>query len=82
MFRDSSPFVQELIRKMINPNRNNNMAGKYKDAFGAKEKQFFVHSALGVIIDDSRETSVFDAINVLKFASNEIISKQLFEKLT
>ena len=80
MFKDAKPFVRELIRKMIDPKRNNNMASRYKDA-DINEKQHLVQEALDVITKNNRTASFYDAINVLKLASNEKISKQLFEYL-
>lgn len=81
IFKDSSSFVQELIKKMVDPKLLKNMTGKFKEAFGAKEKQYWIQKALDVIINNTKEASAFDAINVLRFASDETISKQLFEKL-
>lgn len=81
MFRDSKPYVQDLVRKMLDPTRNNNLVNQYKECLVKKERQHIVNRALDVIIKGNINGSPYDAINVLRLASNESISEQLFLNL-
>ena len=81
MFMDTNPYVQDLIRKMLDPNRNNNMAGRYKTSLSKDERRQIVDAALNRILKEDRSMSPYDAINVLKLASSESISEQLFLNL-
>lgn len=81
MFRDSKPYVQDLVRKMLDPIRNNNLVSQYKECLVKKERQYIVNLALDVIIKNNKNASPYDAVNVLKLASNESISEQLFLSL-
>lgn len=81
-FRDSKPYVQMLIRNMLNPSRNNALGEQYRDAFNGDDKKRIANAALErVIRDDDRTIGLRDAINVLRSASNEGISERLFTHL-
>ena len=81
MFRDSKPYVQDLVRKMLDPKRNNNLVNQYKESFSQKERDNIVAISLNRIITDDRSGSPYEAVNVLKMASNENISEKLFSSL-
>ena len=81
MFRDSKPYVQTLIRNLVNPNRNS-LFDEYQRAFSGEVKSRVVSTALErVIRDDDRAYSLYDALNVLRLASTEAISERLFNHL-
>ena len=80
-FRDSKIYVQKLIRDLVSP-KSNNFAEKYRMASSGEEKKSVVGDALTrVIRDDDRSSSLYDALNVLRSASSENISEQLFKNL-
>lgn len=80
MFRDSKPYVQGLVRKMLDPIKNN-LVSQYKSCLIKRERQHILNLALDVIIKNNKNASPYDAVNVLKLASNESISEQLFLSL-
>ena len=81
MFRDSKPYVQTLIRNMVNP-KVNTLSNQYRDALNGDEKKRTVNIAFDRIIrDDDRTIGLHDALNVLRSASNETLSEKLFANL-
>ena len=81
MFRDSKPYVQDLVRKMLDPKRNNNLISQYRESLSNKERKNIVNIAMNRILTDDRSGSPYEAVNVLKLASNENISDLLFSNL-
>lgn len=81
MFKDSKFYVKELVRKMLDPKRNNNLVSQYKDASSQRERDNIIDISLKRIVTDDRSGSPYDAINVLKTASNDRISESLFSYL-
>lgn len=79
LFKDSKPYVQDLVKKMLEP--KNNLVSQYKDSMSQKERENIVAISLNRIITDDRSGSPYEAVNVLKMASNENISERLFSNL-
>lgn len=86
MFWDTSPYVQDLIRKLLLPDTQKNIIESYKNATSKEERRQIVERALDRIIKNKihismYDISIYDAINVLKLANSESISEQLFLNL-
>lgn len=81
MFKDSKPYVQDLVRKMLDPRRNNNLFSQYNESSSQRERDNIVAISMNRIITDDKSGSPYEAIKVLKKASNENISERLFASL-
>ena len=66
---------------MLDPKRNGNMINQYKEAKNKEERKYLVDIALNRVLKGDRSGSPYEAINVLKLATSETISEQLFLNL-
>ena len=66
---------------MLDPRRNNNLVNQYNELFSQRERDNIVTISLNRIITDDKSGSPYEAIKVLKKASNENISERLFASL-
>lgn len=80
-FRDSSLYVRDLVGRMTDRSDNPRLFDRYQQASSQKEQNNIVRIALDRIINDDRSGSPYDAVSVLKSATNEAISKRLFTYL-
>lgn len=81
MFRDAKPYAKDLVRRMLNPERNDNLAGQYKNATNQDEQKYLLHIATERVLHFDGSGSPYDAINTLKLAANEAVSERLFRSL-
>ena len=79
MFKDSKPYVQDLVWKMIDS--SDTLFDHYQKTLSPKERNNIVGIALERILNEVGRGSPFDAIRVLKSATNEAISERLFTNL-
>lgn len=83
MFADSKSYVQDMIKRMVDPKRNDNMTNNYRNSLDKDSRNFIAQTALDRVIRADRlaTSSPYDAINVLKMASSNEISEQLLTSL-
>lgn len=81
MFRDAKPYAKDLVRRMLDPERNDNLVSQYKNATTKDEKKYLIHIALERVLRFDGSGSPYDAINALKLAADASISEHLFLSL-
>ena len=81
MFRDAKLYVKDLVRKMLDPARNDNLVSQYKSATTKDEKRYLIHLAIERVLHFDGNGSPYEGINTLKLAADESISEQLFLSL-
>ena len=80
MFKDANDYVQSLIGQMT-VDTTRRLFDRYQQALSQKEQKNLVGIALDRIINDDKSGSPYDAVKVLKSATNEAISERLFTNL-
>ena len=81
MFNDSSRYAKEIVKKVIDTGTTDStFVGRYQNAQTEVEKRKIIEEGFRYIIDGQGQ-GIYDAVNMLRLASNTAVIQMMFDAL-